>query len=379
MCRTKVVLMTAYLLSLAPAMASAQTMPDSPRQAIELAQRLSHHHVSLAEAIASAEASCGGTAIAVRLSLDHIETLPDTATLLPSGQVFAAPPMAPDKSKTLDQKAKATPPALDDPTSLYAVVTCVIDASRTRDVVIDLSDDTVVGMHHMGMMSRSRGSTMHGPMNGRSEQAMRHRATDLMNCQASNQAGEDLGSIDDLAIDPASGRVVYGVLRRGGILGMNQSSYAVSLVGSKSGEKDDLVIAASESDFKGREGFDTDHWPLGADEAIGSKQKTATTNVVKPKSISKASKIIGSQVMTRDGKKAGTISDLVIDAKSSQIAFVIISTDRGQVQCTIKEIEMTAEKFKSTLTTKELQARPILNARVEPDWNDTEPDTKPTR
>ncbi len=42
-----------------------------------------------------------------------------------------------------------------------------------------------------------------------------------------NPAGEELGQIDDVMIDSASGRVVYGVLQFGGFLGIGSAFHAI--------------------------------------------------------------------------------------------------------------------------------------------------------
>jgi hypothetical protein len=42
-----------------------------------------------------------------------------------------------------------------------------------------------------------------------------------------NPAGEELGHIDDVMVDAASGRVVYGVLQFGGFLGIGSDFHAI--------------------------------------------------------------------------------------------------------------------------------------------------------
>ena len=42
-----------------------------------------------------------------------------------------------------------------------------------------------------------------------------------------NEAGEDLGKIDDLVLDDQSGRVLYAILSFGGFLGMRNRLVAV--------------------------------------------------------------------------------------------------------------------------------------------------------
>jgi len=42
-----------------------------------------------------------------------------------------------------------------------------------------------------------------------------------------NQAGEDLGKIDDIMIDTPTGRVAYAVLSFGGFLGLGDKLFAI--------------------------------------------------------------------------------------------------------------------------------------------------------
>ena len=44
-------------------------------------------------------------------------------------------------------------------------------------------------------------------------------ATALINARVRNSAGENLGKIEDVAIDPVSGNVQYAILSFGGMLG----------------------------------------------------------------------------------------------------------------------------------------------------------------
>lgn len=50
---------------------------------------------------------------------------------------------------------------------------------------------------------------------------------DINGTKVYSPAGDDLGHIDDVMIDPASGKVVYGLLQFGGFLGIGSDYYPI--------------------------------------------------------------------------------------------------------------------------------------------------------
>ncbi len=86
--------------------------------------------------------------------------------------------------------------------------------------------------------------------------------------EVKNRQGESLGTIKELMIDTATGRVAYAVLDFGGFLGIGNKLFAVPWSA--------LTISPEEKCFKmqidrqvleNAEGFDKDHWPDFADTA----------------------------------------------------------------------------------------------------------------
>ena len=73
----------------------------------------------------------------------------------------------------------------------------------------------------MTSASRSRSTEMHG--------AKSMTATKLIGDPVVNADGEKLGKIEDLVIDPESGRVDYAVLSFGGFLGVGDKLFAVPI------------------------------------------------------------------------------------------------------------------------------------------------------
>jgi BON domain/PRC-barrel domain len=93
-------------------------------------------------------------------------------------------------------------------------------------------------------------------------------ATALINDRARNSAGEDLGKIEDFAIDPETGYIQYAILAFDSRLGMGNKLVPIpwsSLTVSPSGH---LVLSNIDSESLRRApAFDRDAWPNMADTA----------------------------------------------------------------------------------------------------------------
>ena len=77
-----------------------------------------------------------------------------------------------------------------------------------------------------------------------------------------NPAGEKLGRLEDIVIDPAAGSVGYAVLGRGGVMGMGKKLFAIPwrLV-AVDGGNEQLVVDLDEEFLDASPGFDPDEWP----------------------------------------------------------------------------------------------------------------------
>lgn len=87
-----------------------------------------------------------------------------------------------------------------------------------------------------------------------------------------NPAGEELGTIEELMIDCASGRVAYAVLSFGGFLGLGSKLFAVPFDALTLQDPDrDVLLHVDRKRLKDAPGFDQDHWPNMADPVWGSE------------------------------------------------------------------------------------------------------------
>jgi sporulation protein YlmC with PRC-barrel domain len=86
-----------------------------------------------------------------------------------------------------------------------------------------------------------------------------------------NAAGEDLGKVEEIMIDLASGRVAYVVLSFGGFLGIGDKLFAVPWQAFRIDEGEhQFVLDVDRKTLENAPGFNKDNWPDMADPSFGS-------------------------------------------------------------------------------------------------------------
>jgi len=91
-------------------------------------------------------------------------------------------------------------------------------------------------------------------------------ASTLRGDDVKNPQGETLGDLKDIMIDTVTGKVAYGVLSFGGVLGIGDKYFAVPWNALKvDGNDKCLILNVSKERLKNAPGFDKDHWPNFAD------------------------------------------------------------------------------------------------------------------
>ncbi|HET9914176.1 MAG TPA: PRC-barrel domain-containing protein [Anaerolineales bacterium] len=95
-------------------------------------------------------------------------------------------------------------------------------------------------------------------------------ATSIIGTRVVNTAGEPLGNIKELMIDPDDGQVAYVVLSFGGFLGVGDKLFAIPLEALMFGADEQTVVLDVDKDvLKDAPGFDKDHWPDTAQYEAG--------------------------------------------------------------------------------------------------------------
>lgn len=91
----------------------------------------------------------------------------------------------------------------------------------------------------------------------------------ICGAQVTNRDGEALGTIAELMVDTASGRISYAVLSFGGVLGVGEKLFAVpwdclAIDPTSNGVTLDLPRARLDE----ADGFDKDAWPTVPDRSL---------------------------------------------------------------------------------------------------------------
>jgi sporulation protein YlmC with PRC-barrel domain len=185
-----------------------------------------------------------------------------------------------------------------------------------------------------------------------------HKANEMIGASVQNKSGEKLGTIRDLAFEMPSGKLAYLIVASGGILGLGADFHAVppkafahettaarvltldmtkeQWEGSPKFKKDQLTGLNAHREQIEKHFADAGKDDLKAQAKIGDAKaevKIKTPDIsasaksdAKSDTLRLASDLIGKQVVTQQNEDVGKVSDLLVDMKSSKVAFAIIST-----------------------------------------------------
>ena len=97
-------------------------------------------------------------------------------------------------------------------------------------------------------------------------------ATTLLGDAVKNPQGESLGDLKEIMFDTTTGKISYGVLAFGGILGLGDKYFAVPWSAlSIDYANHHLVLNASKERLKDAPGFDKDNWPNFGDRTFSEQ------------------------------------------------------------------------------------------------------------
>ncbi len=87
-----------------------------------------------------------------------------------------------------------------------------------------------------------------------------------------NTGGENLGHIEEIMFDVASGRIAYAVLSFGGILGMGDKLFAIPWEALQlDTDNHRFILNVPKEKLERAEGFDKNNWPDFADREWASR------------------------------------------------------------------------------------------------------------
>lgn len=241
--------------------------------------------------------------------------------------------------------------------SAVCVVTLLVGDNRLVEATVNTTSGEVTSQRDVDAL-RFIGLAASGSAGNSADFAMARRwqkATDLKGKKVTNAAGEDLGQIEDVVTDANSGRILYGVLSFGGLLGMGDKLFAIPWPSLRlSGDAKAFVLNVDKEHLKNASGFAKDHWPNLADEQFatntyksydqtpywrsqsGDVQLAADSSGGTPDNYrdrwnlratawQKTSDLCGKDVRSEQTDDVGKLSDLAIDPDSGRVLYGILS------------------------------------------------------
>jgi len=109
------------------------------------------------------------------------------------------------------------------------------------------------------------------PKASRPEGSPMPKASTFLGSSVMNPQGEKLGTIDDLVINPATGRIIYAALSHGSFLGLGGKLFAVSWDALKlQPDGKSFILNVSKETLDSAPSFDKHTWPQQPDPALSA-------------------------------------------------------------------------------------------------------------
>lgn len=100
-------------------------------------------------------------------------------------------------------------------------------------------------------------------------------ASTLIGAVVKNPQDESLGELKDVMISTTSGKIAFGVLSSGGMLGMGKKLFAIPWEAFRvDAGKERVILDVPQERLNDAPGFDKDHWPNFADPTVVTQVQT---------------------------------------------------------------------------------------------------------
>lgn len=178
----------------------------------------------------------------------------------------------------------------------------------------------------------------------RSSMPSSHKVRDVLGAKVSNPAGEDLGKVEELVLDPNSGEISYAVLSFGGFLGMGDRLFAIPfhMLKAPAPVGDDspaarFTLNIDKAKLEKAPGFPKDNWPdiqtpqwsSTVDTYYGSTRPQDGARAIDQNTslrLTKASELIGQDIHNTTDDELGEIKDLVLDPQRARVNYFVLSS-----------------------------------------------------
>jgi len=170
-----------------------------------------------------------------------------------------------------------------------------------------------------------------------------HKASDVIGSKVENPAGENLGKVEELVIDPQTGGIEYAVLSFGGFLGMGDKLFAIPFhllkappvsEGSKLAH---FTLDVDKAKLEKAPGFPKNNWPdihaaswrSEIDKYFGVTRETAAEGAIEENKeflLVKVSDLLGKDVYNTTDDDLGDIKEIVVDPQRSRLTYFVLSS-----------------------------------------------------
>jgi len=209
-------------------------------------------------------------------------------------------------------------------------------------------------------------------------------SADIINDEVTNDAGENLGRLEQLMVHLPSGQVLYAVVSYGNLL-MSRKSIAVPWQAFNFSYHDKrFILNIPKGRIKEAPAFEPDRWPeqseIGWIEEMYAyygypPPKLGQVSIPQYQGIP-ASSLVNSTVLDSQGEVVGKLKDLLLDLKNSEIVYLAVSTsnilgiDSKYYALPSKSLAVKEDKLVLSVTRGKLENGPSFAKDKWPDPND---------
>lgn len=213
-------------------------------------------------------------------------------------------------------------------------------------IMIIGSSETVAAPESDRQEQVQDGRVKGGVENARRAEELEHgntfvEASELIGKDVADNQKNELGKVTDFAINIKTGRISYVVMSTGGFLGMGEKLIALppqsftlnpvqDTVLGFTGDKRVLILNISPQVIKQSPTLKNDNWENLLDkQALQNMYQRAgvrvPTDVDNTQKLTKATAIIGSEVVTTQNEDVGKVKDLAVDIQSGRAPYAVLS------------------------------------------------------
>lgn len=184
------------------------------------------------------------------------------------------------------------------------------------------------------------------PMGAHAMGAQCNKTSEVIGAKVMNTANAKVGKVEDLVLDPATGRIDYAVLSLETKNGKDQwfaipfqklTMPMMNATDAKKRSAPEFTLDVDAAKLDAAPGFPKDKWPdvtamawrTDLDKYYGARaagDMPANGDVVMEHRAVRASKLLDENVKNKADEKVGEIEELVIDPSHARINYVVVST-----------------------------------------------------